>query len=60
MLSSKYKRGFSKKREKTSASVLWRHMINGNENEINHKDTKWIDLGLDMDSNMLNIKCALV
>ena len=38
-------------------------MINGNENEtenekLDHKDTRLIDIGLDLDINILKIKCV--
>ena len=40
-------------------------MINHNKNEagnekIDHVDTTWIDLGLDINTNMLNMKYASV
>ena len=42
-----------------------RYQINGNENEAenektDHKDTTKVDLFLDMDSNILNVKCTSV
>ena len=38
-------------------------MINGNENEtenekLDHKDTRLIDIGSDLDINILKIKCV--
>ena len=40
-------------------------MINDNENKtenekVDHKDTKYVELGLDMDTNILNINCVCV
>ena len=43
----------------------WGYIINGKENQtekkkIDHIDTTQIDLGLNIDTNILNVKCISV